>query len=131
MLVVGTAVVVGASNCDNINNCACFPCSSAIDLKVFDDAGDPLDDDWTAEAAVDGVTVDDTVNCDPNARFGAECTFGAETGVYRITIRDPGHETKQIAARFAAKSGDDCCRCLPATSVNATLIAEGEGEGAP
>ncbi len=128
LLCLGTAFVALGANCDGVSTCECFPCTSAIDLQVFDSQGNALGDAWTAEATVDGVAVEDIVNCDPSARFGNDCSFGQVTGLYRITVRSPGFQTKQIAARFAAKTGEDCCRCLQATTVHAVLLEEGQGQ---
>ena len=118
---VALALFAMGADCSSIGQCNCFPCTSAIHLKVFDNQNNALTDGWTAEATVDGTTVDDITNCEAGARFGNECTFGNQTGLYRITVRAPGFATRQLAARFAAKSGEDCCRCLSETVVTAIL----------
>ena len=121
-LVGALALLTSSSTCNNFG-CPCDPCGAAIDLAVFDIDGNALDDGWTVEATVDGFTVDDVAaNCDPNFRFGNACSFGFTTGIYRITLRGPLVETREIAARAAARSGDDCCNsCINATSVDAFL----------
>ena len=68
--------------------------------------------------------VDDISNCDPAFRLNNTCGFGQTPGVYRITVRGAGFQTRQIAARFAAKSGQDCCTCLPVEDVTAVLVPE-------
>ena len=62
-------------------------------------------------------------------RFGNACAFGSRTGIYRITVRGPGFETREIAARVAAKSGDNCCdgSCVTSTTVSAFLDPVAEG----
>jgi hypothetical protein len=119
------ALLTSSSTCGSFG-CECAPCGAAIDLAVFDVDGNALDDGWTVEATVDGFAVDDvTTNCDPAFRFaGNACSFGDRTGIYRITLRGPDIVTREIAARAAAKSGDDCCaNCINATSVSAFLEA--------
>src|SRR5688572_22634178 len=105
-LVGALALLTSSSTCDSFG-CECAPCGSAIDLAVFDLDGNALDEGWTVEATLDGFTVDDVAtNCDPAFRFaGNACSFGFETGMYRITLRGPDIETREIAARAAAKSG--------------------------
>jgi hypothetical protein len=120
-------VATGSTNCDSGGQCECIPCTSAINLQVFDENDNALGTGWSAEATVDGAVVNDIVNCDESTRFGNSCDFGQETGIYRITIRAAGFLTKQIAARFAAKSGEDCCVCLQATAVHAVLLADPDG----
>jgi hypothetical protein len=114
-------VALGGADCSGIGECPCIPCTSAIHLKVLDDQLNTLNDGWTVEATLNGTPVADITNCEPGARFNNECTFGGETGLYRITVRDEGFQTRQIAARFSAKSGEDCCRCLTETVVTAIL----------
>jgi uncharacterized protein YigE (DUF2233 family) len=126
MLVVVSCLALAAlgSTCGNLGQCECFPCQSAIVLNVFDEDSQPLTN-WSIEASVDGAPVD-TTPCAPEFRINpAGCSFGFETGVYRITVQSPGFRTRQIAARFAAQSGEDCCRCLQfGATVNAFLERE-------
>ena len=122
-LVGALALLTSSSTCDSFG-CECAPCGAAIDLAVFDTDGAALDTGWTVEATLDGFTVDDVAaNCDAAVRFGNACSFGFQTGIYRITVRGDGFQTREIAARNAAKSGDDCCNfaCINATSVDAFL----------
>ncbi|HEY4220570.1 MAG TPA: hypothetical protein VGO62_04490 [Myxococcota bacterium] len=123
---VATSLLLGGGDCSGQGSCACFPCTSAIHLRVTDDQANPLNNGWTVEADLDGTPVD-VAGCAQGARFANECTFGTALGVYRITVRDPGFEDRQIAARFAAKSGDDCCRCLDETIVDAELVSTTSG----
>lgn len=122
-LIGALALLTSSSTCDSFG-CECTPCGAAIDLAVFDIDGTALDAGWTVEATLDGFTIDDVAaNCDPTIRFGNACSFGFQTGIYRITVRGDGFQTREIAARNAAKSGDDCCNgaCINATSVDAFL----------
>ena len=82
------------------------------------------DANWTAEATVDDQPVPDITNCDPGFRLDNTCSFGQQAGIYRITVRSPGFQTRQLAARFAAKSGEDCCTCLLGEDIDAVLVAE-------
>lgn len=127
---VGTTAVVGTVGtvaCDSFA-CQCFPCGRAIDLAVFDQDGNALADGWTVEATVDGFAVD-LAECEPDFRFGSNaCSFGDTTGIYRITLRGPDIQTREIAARAAARSGDDCCNgaCIGPEPVDAFLLPRGE-----
>lgn len=119
------AVLGGGADCNSFGQCECTPCQSAIVLNVFDEDNQPLAD-WVVDATLNGAPVDVT-NCDETLRVApGTCSFGFETGVYRISIQAPGFQTRQLAARFAAKSGEDCCStCLPVgTTVNAVLERE-------
>lgn len=112
-----------AANCGQLGPCECFACFTAIDLAVFDADGNALDTGWTVEATLDGFAVEDTANCDPELRFGNACSFGSRTGIYRITVRGDGFKPHQMAARVAARSGDNCCNgnCVASTAVSALL----------
>lgn len=113
------ALLATGSDCSNLGQCECFPCQSAVVLNVFDEDSQPLSD-WVVEATLDGLPVDVSA-CDEAVRISpGTCSFGSETGVYRITVQAPGFQTRQLAARFAARSGEDCCSCLP---VGATVTA--------
>jgi hypothetical protein len=118
------AAMLSGSDCSGVQQCTqCFPCTSAIDLVVLDDQNNALTDNWTVEATLDGQEVQDVTNCDPATRGGTnECSFGSSPGIYRITVRDVGRETREIAARFAAKIGQTCCQCLQQTKVTAILL---------
>lgn len=125
-LVSLVSVSLGGSTCSN-GDCPCTPCGSAINLTVVDDQNVASTADWTVEATLDGTSIDDVSACDPTLRLGNSCSFGRDTGLYRITVRAPGVQTRQIAARFAAPSGIDCCTggpCLQSTKVTAVLVPE-------
>lgn len=117
-----------ASTCGRLGPCECFVCFTAIDLAVFDADGNALDTGWTVEATVDGFAVEDVANCDADVRFGNACSFGSSTGMYRITVRGEELNPRELAARVAARSGDDCCNggCALPTAVSAFLDAAGE-----
>lgn len=118
------------SSCGTPGPCECFACLSAIDLAVFDADGAPIDTGWTVEATVDGFAVEDIANCDPEFRFGNACSFGSRSGIYRITVRGTGFQTRELAARAAAKSGENCCdgRCIASATVSAFLdVTDVEG----
>ena len=104
-------------------NCPCFPCGAAIELRVVNAAGDPVANDWTVEAALDGNEVD-TSACTPGARNGLNtCGFGLDTGVYDVVVRTP-REERELKARFAGRAGQNCCNCLPLEPVQVVLEQE-------
>ena len=120
--VFSVAFLMG-SNCGGFTDCPCIPCTGAVDMSVVDSAGNALNTGWIVDATVDGVAVPDVSNCDINFRVGNECTFGQDTGIYRINVSGDGFLTRQKTARFAAKSGEDCCRvaCLGPALVEIVL----------
>ena len=101
-------------------DCECFPCGSAIDLRVFDGLGNRVNGTWQVEASLDGEAVD-TSACLPEERGGTNtCGFGFETGVYDIVVRSPDVE-KPLQARFAGRAGQNCCGCLVGETVQVIL----------
>lgn len=114
------------STCGSSDDCACFPCGAAIGLTVLDEAGNALNDAWVMAATLDGAPVDDEGACDPDLRLGNSCTFGNATGVYRIVVEAPGYLPREVAARSAVASGQDCCMgaCADQTQVVLRLLPE-------
>lgn len=110
--------------CPAAEPCECISCDgSAVTLHVFDEAGQSFPE-FVVDATVDGAVVDTSTCNDPNARFTlGSCTFGDRAGVYRVNVRASGYETRHLVARFAARSGEDCCvsPCLRGITVNAVL----------
>ena len=127
VLTLVAVVFSQGSSCGQAGVCECSACLSAVDLAVFDAEGEPLDTGWTVEATVDGFGVEDIANCDPEFRFNNACSFGSRSGIYRITVRGTDFEPRELAARVAAKSGEDCCDgiCIGSTPVNAFLEPAG------
>jgi hypothetical protein len=103
---------VGGGQCED-----CVACVNAITLTVTDEDGNEPQG-WVMEATQDGEVVDDFGACDEDVRVGGTCSFGVEAGLYRIVVRAPGFETREIAARFASSN---CCQCLVGINVNAVL----------
>ena len=118
--VAGIAAAVGGG-CVPQSTCPCIACANAITLFVVDEAGAAIDDGWTVEATLDGLSVDTTA-CNPGARTGNQCSFGFESGVYEIVVRTPSEE-KHVNGRVAARGGVDCCvgACLPTENVPVVL----------
>lgn len=114
------------ATCSTPPACECFPCLTAIALTVVDQDGNPLEAPWVMAATLDGEEVDDGGNCDPDLRMGNSCVFGVATGVYRIVVQAPGYQTREVAARCAAATGEDCClgACAAETQVVARLLPE-------
>lgn len=123
------ALLPGAT-CTGPSPCQCSVCSNAIELAVFRADNEALDNSFIVEATLDGLPVEDISNCDPEVRFDNACFFGTASGLYRMTVSGPGFVPRVIAARAAAKSGEDCCNtCLEPTTVSAFLerdLAVGE-----
>jgi hypothetical protein len=121
VIVVVCGAVVGSvgASCGEGSPCECFPCGFAVTVSVVDPNVQPLDA-WTLQATLDGELVD-TSECDPTVRQGNNvCGFGDRTGVYQIVVRTATTE-KEVAARFAARGGQDCCNCLTGEVVQVTL----------
>lgn len=124
-LVAALGLAVGATACDGTSGfaCDCFPCTSAITLNVVDRDGNPVGGDWSAEASIDGDTVN-TQACDPEFRNGVNtCSFGFTPGVYEIVVRSP-FEEKELTGRFAGRVGQDCCNCLTGETIPVVLATE-------
>lgn len=121
-----SAVLTTGVDCAQRSECSCFACNQdAVTLNVFDAGGLPLPI-FIVDATLDGVPVD-TTSCNDAVRLGsATCAFGSDLGVYRVTVQAEGFKTRQVAARFATKSGEDCCMvgCLGGTTVNVVLEEE-------
>lgn len=100
---------------------------SAVLLTVLDQDGNPLNAPWVMAATLDGAVVDDGGACDPDLRAGNSCAFGAATGVYRIVVDAPGYLPREVAARSAAATGQDCCMgaCVNESQVLVRLLPEG------
>jgi hypothetical protein len=120
------AALLAGSTCDTVDDCTCFPCGSAIGLTVLDQDGNALNDGWVMAATLDGAPVDDGSACDVDIRAGNSCIFGTATGVYRIVVEDDGRQPREVAARSAVESGQDCCAgaCALETEVVVRLLPE-------
>ena len=118
------AAVAALASCPGVGSeCECFACGAAITINVVNTAGDPVTNDWTAEATQDGLAVD-TSACDPGRRNGANaCGFGFTTGVYDIVVRTP-REEKQVRARFAEQAGENFCACVVGDTIPVILDSE-------
>ena len=124
LTLTATAFAQGSS-CGQLGVCECLTCTSAIDLAVFDADGEPLASGWTLEATLDGAAID-VSSCDADLRFENVCSFGSQSGIYRMAVRGTGFATRELAARVAAKSGEDCCNnaCVSSTAVDAFLVTD-------
>lgn len=100
--------------------CECFPCGSAIDLRVFDADGQALIEAWQVEAQLDGEVIDTTACLPENRGTSNACGFGLQVGVYDIVVRTPSVE-KSVRGRFSSRVGQDCCGCLTGEIVNVIL----------
>lgn len=122
----GALALATGSSCSTSDDCECFPCGAAIGLTVLDEDGNALNDDWVMAATLDGAPVDDASACDPGLRLGNSCAFGVATGVYRVVVEAPGFATREVAARSAVGSGQDCCMgaCADQTQVVVRMIPE-------
>lgn len=120
------ASLLSGSSCSTNDDCECFPCGGAIGLTVEDQDGTALDVAWVMAATQDGAPVDDQGACDPDLRTGNSCAFGTTTGVYRIVVEAPGFQSREVAARSAVASGQDCCTgaCAGETLVVVRMIPE-------
>ena len=125
-LAIAVTPLLLASTCGTGDDCDCFPCGPAIGLSVLDQDGNALDDDWVMAATLDGNPINDDGACDPDFRLGNGCAFGNATGVYRIVVEAPGYRPREVAARNAVASGQDCCMgaCAATTQVVVRLIPE-------
>lgn len=126
MIAPALGLLLAGANCGNAEPCECFPCGAAVALTVLDEAGNALNDPWVMAATLDGSPVDDGGACDPDFRLGNSCAFGTETGVYRVVVEAPGYRTREVAARSAVASGQDCCMgaCANQAQVVVRLIPE-------
>lgn len=119
-------LLLAGSTCGTNEPCECFPCGAAVGLTVLDEAGNALNDPWVMAATLNGDPVDDGGSCDPDFRLGNSCAFGTETGVYRVVVEAPGYQTREVAARSAVASGQDCCMgaCANQAQVVVRLLPE-------